>query len=192
MSPWIWLAMQEQGPEFGSQKPHLNKARHGSLPIASCKHSIVGEGRRGITRLSANSQVCDEWKNADSDRVGPDAIWSLPVYAGPVHTCTHSSHLCTAMLAYSHKLIKKKKTVFWIEWCTPAISVLGRMKRNDGSKFKDSLDYIVRSYICQSINGKEKEACMFNAWRHSSEDIIEMHSNKTLKVFCQNTLFALI
>lgn len=73
----------------------------------------------------------------------------------------------------------------------PVISALGRMRQNDGSKFKDSLDYIVRPYIRQSINGKE-EACMLNAWRHSSEDIIEMHSNKTLQVFCQNTRFALI
>lgn len=65
-----------------------------------------------------------------------------------------------------------------------AISALGRMRQNDGSEFKDSLDYIVRPYIRQSINGKEKEACMLNAWVHSSEVIIEIHSNKTLKVFC--------
>lgn len=46
MAQRIRLAMQERGPEFGSQQPHLNKARYGSLPPVST--ALWGKGDEGL------------------------------------------------------------------------------------------------------------------------------------------------
>lgn len=57
MAQWIWLAMKEGAPEFGCQKPHLDKARHGSLPSVST--ALWGKEDEGFLELLANSQICD-------------------------------------------------------------------------------------------------------------------------------------